>query len=96
MRVVNEIEREMMHAEWESWLLDEVTKCKALETMVGENRTNSLASRNGQGGIEQKLAAENDSDRVREIRVWLEEYCGSCNREREKALGSSIRVDTTS
>ncbi len=95
MRVVNKIEGEMMHAEWENWLLDEVTKCKALETMVGENRTNSLASRNGQGGMQATLAVEDDHDRFREIRLWLEEYCGSCSREQEKVLGGSIRVNRT-
>lgn len=96
MRVVNKIEGEMMHVEWENWLLDEVTNCKALEIMVGENRTNSLASRNGLGSMQATPAVEDDHDRLREIRVWLEEYCGSCNREQEKVLGRSIKVNRTS
>ncbi len=92
MRIVNRIEREMVQAEWENWLLDEVTKCKAVETMIGENRTNALTSRNGQAGTQQKLAAENDHDRFREIRVWLDDYCGSCSREQEELLGGPIRA----
>ena len=96
MRIVNQIDREMIQAEWENWLLDEVVKCKALKTMVDENTTESLSNQNGQAGTRQHLAIENDHDRFREIRAWLDDYCGSCSRERKKLLGGPIKVNTNS
>ncbi len=95
MRVVNRIEREIMQAEWENWLCDEVAKCKALQTIADENRTQSSTGRNEQVSVQHNLVMEKDHDHFREIRVWFDGYCGSCSREQEKLLGGAIKAKTT-
>jgi hypothetical protein len=36
LRVVNRIEKEVVEAEYEHWLLDETHKCERIAAMVGE------------------------------------------------------------
>ena len=94
LRVVGRIEREIMQAEWENWLHDEVAKCRALQTMVDENRTQILTSRSEQDGVQHNPVMEKDHDRFQEIRVWLDGYCGSCSKKQEQ-LGGAIKATTT-
>lgn len=37
LRVVNRIEKEVVEAEYENWLLDETHKCERVEAMLGDN-----------------------------------------------------------
>src|SRR5271154_7385946 len=37
MRVVNNVEREILKAEWENWLLDENTRSKQVQMMIRES-----------------------------------------------------------
>lgn len=81
MRVVNNVEREMIRAEWENWLLDENTRCRQAQVMLRENRTTVSTSRKGK---QQVLIAKNEkSERMDGLRKWQEEYCGSCKLEQD-------------
>ena len=80
MRVINIIEREMVQAEWESWLLEENTKCKHLGGLILQNDAELIA---GQSGREQ-LALGADLNRLEKVRIWEKEYCGSCKKELER------------
>lgn len=71
MRVVNSIEREMVQAEWETWLTEESIKCKQLEAIIRQNSTELLTGK-GKG-----------IDRPKEISAWYQEYCGSCSKEQD-------------
>ena len=71
MRVVNNIEREMVRAEWENWLMEENMKCKQIEAIIRQNST-ELLPRNTQG-----------LDRLEDISTWHKEYCGSCSKEQQ-------------
>ena len=77
MRVVNSIEREILQAEWENWLLEETVKCNHLGAMLSHNTTKLLAekSKNGQHPL------NGDSGRLEDIRAWQQQYCESCNQE---------------
>jgi len=89
MRVVNNVEREMMRAEWENWLLDENTRCKQVQIMLRENRTNISTKRRIKGVDSQKVMVAKDQERnekMDELRRWHEDYCGSCKREQEMLL----------
>jgi hypothetical protein len=91
MRVVNSIEREMMQAEWENWLLDENTRCKQVQAMLSEDREAVVPSfkSKSQGGSEQKILAMDGLERrkrLANLRVWHEEYCGSCKLEQDMIL----------
>ena len=70
MRVVNSIEREMIQAEWENWLMDEGAKCERLGHLIRRNNDTELSSSSPSG-----------LDRAEEIKTWHQEYCGSCSQE---------------
>jgi hypothetical protein len=88
MRVVNNVEREMMRAEWENWLLDENMRCKQVQTMLRENRTSVLIwpNKKPKGADAQKIMEAKERERkgrLDDLRRWQEEYCGSCKMEQE-------------
>ncbi len=89
MRVVNNVEREMLRAEWENWLLDEISRCSQVQMMLRENRTNISPTRRVKGAdAQQVLDAKNRerSQKMDELRRWQHEYCGSCKMEQELIL----------
>lgn len=84
MRVVNNIEREMMHAEWENWLLDENTRCHQVGMMLREQQ--STSSTKGAQRVDGEVVlelGEGDGRGVEDLRRWQEEYCGSCRTDQE-------------
>ena len=83
IRVVNNIEREMIKAEWENWLLDENTRCKQLEMILREDQT-GISPTMWIRGINPQPALDAQNKEKREsLKQWQKEYCGSCLRERE-------------
>jgi len=88
MRVVNKIEREIMQAEWENWLVDESQRCEqAGQMLYGKRRP----------GEERALSPEKQEA----LKEWHKEYCRSCQTEldavverqtgeRGRELGSAV------
>lgn len=74
MRVVNSIEREVLQAEWENWLLEENVKCKHLEALLSQNTT-KLSAENGQHPLDL------DPGRLEDLRAWQQQYCENCHQE---------------
>lgn len=74
MRVVNSIERELIRAEWESWLLQENFKCKQIGTMIRQNNTELS------GG---KSVDNQHPERLKQVNAWYQGYCKSCSKEQE-------------
>lgn len=74
IRVVNKLEREMLSAEWSNWLYEETVRCGQAQALMespirsGRNEVDEMSGGN-EGG--------------REETSWLEEYCGSCEKERQ-------------
>jgi len=86
MRVVNNVEREMMRAEWENWLLDENARCKQAQIILRENRTIS-SNRKTKGATSQQVIKDREkAHRLESLRQWHEEYCGSCKLEQDMLL----------
>jgi hypothetical protein len=99
MRIVNSIEREMVHSEWENWLADENVRCEQLKAMLDgdADRDKTAAEKMSEkmkrsGGAARKVSpaeAEKDREKEREkerregLRSWYEGYCGSCKAERQ-------------
>jgi hypothetical protein len=89
MRVVNNVEREMLKAEWENWLLDENTRCKQVQMMLRENRGSISPNRRIKGADSQQVLDAKERERsgkMDDLRKWQEEYCGSCKVEQERLL----------
>jgi VAD1 Analog of StAR-related lipid transfer domain/PH domain len=83
MRIVNSIETELVQAEWERWVGDEMRRCALLEGLMlqrGEDEANETVRVDGEG--------EN-----MELEEWVRVYCGSCRREGEalRAVRGRIR-----
>lgn len=82
LRVVNTIDREMVQAEWENWLMEESVKCKQLGAVIQQNSTEF----SGQEGDNSQQALVRGLFRPEEISAWHQEYCGSCSKE-QKMIG---------
>jgi hypothetical protein len=85
IRVVNNIDREMMRAEWENWLLDENTRCKQVQMMLRENRTSISPTKRIKKADSQKVLADTAQEKNSGLEE-LEDYCGSCKIEQELLL----------
>jgi hypothetical protein len=81
MRVVNNIEQEMLKAEWENWLLDENSRCKQVEIML---RNTPKPSGKAKMNKAQKVVQQEEDVRTDELRKWQEDYCGSCKMEQAR------------
>jgi hypothetical protein len=89
MRVVNNVEREMIRAEWENWLLEENARCKQVQMMLRENRTSISSTKKIKGTDSQQVLTAREREkhaRLDDLRKWQEDYCGSCKIEQELLL----------
>ncbi|KAL8768791.1 MAG: hypothetical protein Q9209_005080 [Squamulea sp. 1 TL-2023] len=77
LRIVNGIEREMVDAEWESWLEDESLKCKQISMLL-------------QGG--QQLSGSSHPNRT-QIASWHAAYCGSCAQEKKFLVAKQMEAE---
>ncbi|RKF62225.1 putative PH domain-containing protein C19A8.02 [Erysiphe neolycopersici] len=85
-RLINSIEKEILRAEWENWLLDENIRCERVSLLLREDLedmskikrndflVNTLNMTNNEWHKNKKLDA---------LRKWKEAYCESCAIEQE-------------
>ncbi|KAI9780202.1 MAG: SNF1-interacting protein [Peltula sp. TS41687] len=85
MRVVNTIEREMLLAEWENWVGDEMFRCNQVERLIRENDTTTAE------GKDVEVVNRQPEREIETLRQWHADYCGSCRRQqvrmKEKGQG---------
>ena len=70
LRMVDSVEREVVQAAWESWLLEEASQCDRVEAIIRENATGT--------GSSADVAASRGVD---DLRRWHDDYCGSCRSD---------------
>lgn len=86
MRVVNSMEREMIHSEWENWLINEKSLCDDLALMLQKNDL-SGASKEKIGGREtRKIMESMTSDQKKALQAWRDDHCGSCRSDHESMI----------
>jgi hypothetical protein len=73
LRVVNRIEKEVLEAEYENWLVDETNKCEKMGTILARD-----------GEVGKEGIKEGEKEKVKVVEEWVKGYCGDC----ERALGS--------
>lgn len=74
LRVVNSMEKELLKAEWQRWVVGEKVRCGRLRVLLKEGDDGS--------GRESGSAQLNmTSERRAEVNEWYEEYCDSCRAE---------------
>jgi hypothetical protein len=91
MRVVNSIEREVLQAEWENWLMNEKALCDDLDVMLRED---GEASREESNKVQKQLKGMPSMSK-QALEEWKGAHCGSCRRDHEVVMserrqGSSI------
>ncbi|KAL4881316.1 hypothetical protein BJY04DRAFT_218486 [Aspergillus karnatakaensis] len=74
LRVVNNIEKEVIQSEWERWVQQEVRRCRQVENLLTDDR----AGIQGDKAAQKVLTGLND-----DVRQWYETYCSSCQQEQE-------------
>ena len=79
MRVVNSIEREIVQAEWEHWVIAESSKCKHVGAMLRRNSSEASALNNRKQ--QQVLKLDNDPKEIERVQQRYDSYCGSCKEE---------------
>ncbi|KAF2734194.1 hypothetical protein EJ04DRAFT_577102 [Polyplosphaeria fusca] len=67
LRVVNRIEKEVLEAEFENWLLDETHKCERVGNLLNESSGSSARNKNN-----------DDAKGRKEVEEWVKGYCGDC------------------
>ena len=76
LRVINRVEEEVVHAEWQDWVFEEERKCKKVETMLRERNKGSQPT---------QPEAHDESDGLGD---GFAEYCRSCKSEASQILSS--------
>jgi len=76
LRVVNRVERDVVHAEWEDWVRGEERKCGKVEQML-------VVRQQKQSGKDKKV----NSNVEVELGPEFKAYCDSC-RDEMAALGT--------
>ena len=79
MRVVNSIELEAMHSEWENWLLNEKTLCDDLSHILNKDGGKLLSGDIDE--VSQKTLGGLPKDRKKLLELWRDEHCGSCGQD---------------
>lgn len=76
LRVINRVEEEVVHAEWEDWVLEEERKCNKVEAMLqGRDRAEKGAKQEADDGKDQ-------------LGDGFAEYCRSCKREARQIVSA--------
>ncbi|CAN8096681.1 unnamed protein product [Discula destructiva] len=102
MRVVNNIEKEMIQSEWENWLVDENLRCEQVKMMLDDKSSSSGGSGGSSSktaattadvaGAKQKIMRPVDEKRVESLKGWHAEYCGSCSLEKGRLLETRLKM----
>ena len=80
MRVVNRIEREIVGAEWEHWVIDESSRCKHVGALLRRNSTLTPTPKDQKE--QQLLELVKDPRELEKVHEQYDRYCSSCNLER--------------
>jgi|SRR5579862_9590498 len=91
MRVINNVEREILAVEWENWLIDENTRCGQLEDLLRENRTSSFRKPRVADAQQTILDATGKKD-LGHVISQLKEHCESCRREHNSLRDSRLHM----
>jgi hypothetical protein len=80
MRLVNSLERDMVHAEWDNWLFEETSRCRQAQSILSTSRTPREVT------VENNKTTDGGSGNERdEATGLLSDYCASCSRERKES-----------
>jgi len=80
MRLVNRIESDSIQAEYENWVAEEDSRCKALAKVLRDDSSSKEAS--------QLIATLGEDGSVDDVKNWYKEYCAACHAEQAQLVNS--------
>lgn len=87
MRLVNQIEKGLIRAEWDNWLFDENIRCKKVTLLLREDSEASPEENRRKilGHLSKFSAGEawQKREKIEDLRRWKETYCDDCAMEQE-------------
>ncbi|KOS19277.1 putative PH domain-containing protein [Escovopsis weberi] len=87
MRVVNNLEREMMQSEWENWLANEQSHCEDLDRALDAHGDPPLRDASGlPASSGSRILGSMTEDRRQALEAWRDDYCGSCRTDHEAVM----------
>jgi hypothetical protein len=92
MRIVNGVEREVIQSEWENWLADETIRCEQARSILRQSGdkdkdgSDQTASKKQQQQLQTVLQRPVGPERMEALRKWHQEYCGSCQADRDALM----------
>ncbi|POS88136.1 hypothetical protein EPUL_000282 [Erysiphe pulchra] len=85
-RLINSIEKEILRAEWENWLLDENIRCKRVSSLLRGDLANLSKVKRTDFLVNTLNMTNNEwykNKKLDALRKWKEAYCESCAVELE-------------
>lgn len=82
LRLVNNIERETMQAEYENWIIEENVKCDQMRTMMTRYGLASSKANAKSQNVEEDDKLIWRKKRLEQLKKVQEGYCGDCRAER--------------
>lgn len=77
MRIVNNMDREMMQSEWKNWVRNENAHCEHLAAALYP----SSSKKQGTDTEAQAIMASMPKDRKKAVERWYKTYCQSCSKD---------------
>lgn len=85
-RLINRIEKDIIQAEWENWLLDENIRCERVSLLLREDQMNFLKSKKNEFSADTTNTTNETwqkNKKLNALRNWKDVYCKSCAIEQE-------------
>lgn len=89
LRLVNRVEKEVLQAEWERWVLQESRRCQALGSVLNHQSVErGDAGDDGYDDDNDSILFEKQFAGRPDIEKWYKDYCLSCQREQKQIMNS--------
>lgn len=76
---MNSIEKEVLQAEWESWVERETQRCRMLDDAFNDRDEDVNDDNDSAANAKKRF-----SDRKEEVDRWYKDYCVSCERVHDR------------
>lgn len=88
MRVVNNLEREVLQSEWENWLSNEKALCDSLEVLIsGGNKGSKRDKSDPMDAAQKRLGDFTSREELKTLKDFGATHCGSCRADFDLVMG---------
>lgn len=88
MRVVNNLEREVLQSEWENWLVNEKALCDNLDVLISNDGQGSGGARlDPMEVVQNNRGGSISPEHLKTLKDFGATHCGSCKADFEQIIG---------